>query len=159
MMRDSRSRCIPGLVALTLAAAICGCNNQHERVAQPPNSREMTPVARLPAEFYGPWIFQGSSGGVDGQGNTAYRVEKIVIRDPNIIEEHRPGGTVTQDTFTPGRGRSIFSTDDVWQMQRKRASMIEVLALGTNGVLTISENAYDGFSYSFKRVESPQKRP
>ena len=115
----------------------------------------MIPVDKLPAEFYGVWTFQGSGGGMDGQGNAAYRVEKIVIRDASIIEEHRPGGTVAQETSTPGRGKSIFSTEDVWQKRRKKSSMIEVLTLTSNGDLTVSENVYDGFSFSFKRVEPP----
>ena len=51
---------------------------------------------------------------MDGQSSAAYGVEKIVIHDGNIIEEHRPGATVTRNTFTPGRGKSIFSTEDVW---------------------------------------------
>ena len=37
-------------------------------------------------------------------------------------------------------------------MRRKKSSMIEVLTLTTNGGLTISENVYDGFPYSFKGV-------
>jgi hypothetical protein len=143
------------LVALLTGVAMTGCNREGEGPASGPGSGPMTPANKLPAEFYGVWRFQGSSGGMDGQGNAAYRIEKLVIRDNNIIEEHRPGGTVTLDTFTPSHGKSIFSTEDVWQMRRKKSIMIEVLTLTTNGDLTISENVYDGFSYSFKKAEPP----
>jgi hypothetical protein len=112
----------------------------------------MTPVAALPAELCGVWTFQGSSGGMDGHGNAGYRVAKIVIGNNNRIEEHHAGGTVTRDTFTPGRGKSIFSTAEVWMMRRQHSAFVEVLTLTTNQDLTISENVYDGFSYSFKRA-------
>jgi hypothetical protein len=89
---------------------------------------------------------------MNGHGNAAYRLEKIVIRDGNIIEEYHLGGTVTRDTFTPSHAKSIFSTEDVWQIRRGKSAMVEVLTLATNGDLTISENVYDGFSYSFNKA-------
>jgi hypothetical protein len=141
------------LVSLVLAAGLTGCKENAR--PQPPdaNSKEMKPVGKLPAEFYGTWKFQGSSGGMDGQGNANYRLEKIVLRAPNTLEEHHAGGTVTRGTFTVGRGKSIFSGGDAWLMQRPNSSMIQVLTLSTNRQLTISENVYDGYSYSFKKVE------
>ena len=144
------------LVALVTGAAVTSCNREGEGPG--PGSGAMVPADKLPAEFYGAWRFQGASGGMDGQGNAGYRVEKIVIGDGNTLEEHRPGGVVTRDTFTPGRGKSIFSTEDVWQIRRKKNPMIEVLTLTTNGDLTMSENVYDGFSYSFKKADPPLRR-
>jgi hypothetical protein len=153
IMKQSWRAWMTVLVALTIGASTTSCNREAEKPGSGPNSRATTPVDKLPQEFYGVWAFRGSSGGMNGQGNAAYRLEKIVIRDDNVIEEHRPGGTVTRSTFTPCRGKSIFSTEDVWQLQRLKSPMIEVLTLTTNGELTISENVYDGFSYTFKRAE------
>lgn len=152
MMQCNGQRWLTVLVAFLVATAVTGCKREGAPSAPGPGSGEMTAVGKLPAEFYGVWVFVDSSGGIDGQGNRGYGVEKIVIREGNIIEEHRTGGKVTRDTFSPGRGKSIFSTGEVWNIRRKNNPMIEVVSLATNGVLTISENVYDGFSYSFKRL-------
>lgn len=143
------------LIVSLAAIVMTSCREEGERPGPPTSTGPSSLVDKLPAEFYGVWQFESSSGGFNGRGNASYGVEKIVIAEGNVIEEYRPGGTRTRDTFIPSRGKSIFSTDDVWRIQRKKSSMVEVVTLSTNGRLGISENVYDGFSYSFRRVEPP----
>lgn len=153
MNRPVRLGWMTVLIVSLAALVMTSCRKEGERPGSP-TSTETTPVAdKLPAEFYGVWQFEGSSGGFSGRGNASYDVEKIVIAENNVIEEYRPGGTRTRDSFIPSRGKSIFSTNDVWRIQRKKSSMVEVLTLSTNGRLSISENVYDGFSYSYKKAE------
>lgn len=137
------------LLALVLGAGLAGCERDSATPKREPGEQKV--IERLPAEFYGTWKFARSSGGIDGRGNPGYAVETLVLREPNLLEEHRAGGAaVHRTTFTAGRGKSIFSTPEVWQIRRGNSPMIEVVTLSTNRELTLSENVYDGFSYTFK---------
>lgn len=114
--------------------------------APPPSA----PDASLPAEYLGRWTLAGTSGGIDGREIPADG-SWIVITADNTLERYSADGRLAAtEAFTPARGRSIFSGSDAWILGGGVATE-RVIALHPEGVLTISDNAYDGFGSHYTR--------
>ncbi len=110
----------------------------------------------LPEEFRGRWYYTGSSGGIAGDGAGDAATGYIVIKADNTIDHHKEDGTrVSTSTFTPSRGKTIYTSDDQWLMTPAGGSALdvpEVIRVSADGkTLTIADNAYDGFTKSYVR--------
>jgi hypothetical protein len=137
-LRASWKALLAGLVMLALVAS---CN-------PPPPS---APGASLPAEFLGRWTLAGTSGGIDGREIPADG-SWIVITADNTLERYSADGRLAAtEAFTPARGRSIFSGSDAWILGGGVAAE-RVIAVHPEGVLTISDNVYDGFGSHYTRA-------
>jgi len=132
-MRWTRPRALPLATLLVLVCVSC------------------TTRAALPEEYLGRWYSTGSSGGIAGTGTGEARGEWIVVTADNLIERYAPDGRlIGSDSFSLSRGRSIFSTDESWILDAS-SPLPRVVSLQSDGNLVISENVYDGFSYSYSR--------
>jgi hypothetical protein len=154
------------LFYLSVALVPVSCNRDEPKVEQPNDEAEMLkhcgfkPADRLPPAFYGEWKFLESSGGISGRGDSGYSIDRIVITEGNVIEAYRSGKRISATPFKPGLGKSIFSTEDVWLLSRGQGAFLQAVEI-RNGILTISDNVYDGFSYSYAKVadaKSDQKK-
>lgn len=125
-----------GVAAVALVAASC--------------SGERSPA--LPEEFLGQWYYTGSSGGLTGRGLGDAASGYIVIRADGALERHEEGGTLADTTrFTAGRGKTIFSEDDLWILEAE-GEPSQVVRLSADGrTLTLAENVYDGWSRAYAR--------
>jgi hypothetical protein len=109
------------------------------------------PANRLPDEFHGRWYFGETSGGIAGQRTAVADGSWIVITPQNTIEHYSAEGRLTStETFEPSRGRSIFSASEGWILGGG-AAIERVIAVHADGVLSISENVYDGFGSTYTR--------
>ena len=111
----------------------------------------------LPAEFYGAWKFEGSSGGFSGRGDDGYKIDRIVITRSNVIESYKGNSLVYSVPFTVGKGRSIYSGKEELFIKLEMSDMPQVVSLHERDTLTFSDNVYDGFSYSYKRIDKTEK--
>lgn len=109
------------------------------------------PEGGLPVEYLGRWDFGGTSGGIEGREIAAADGSWILITPRNTIEYHSADGrSDSTETFEPTRGRSIFSESEAWIL--RGPDVIErVIQVHPDGVLTISENVYDGFGSTYTR--------
>ena len=140
-LATSKAGVFAAWAALCAALLFAAC-----REASPPST------AGLPAEYLGRWYFDGKSGGIEGREVASADGSWIVITPDNAIEHHSPEGDLeASETFEPVRGPSIFSENDQWILARPDA-IERVLQLHPEGVLTISENVYDGFSSRYTRT-------
>ena len=108
----------------------------------------------LPDSCYGEWELLGSSGGITGSGDPgqeATRSRLVVSRD-NTMVWHSADGEILTRRFAVRRGRSIFSSADRWLVVFEDGSAECVVEVGTDGRLLLSENVYDGFSFSYRAV-------
>ena len=107
--------------------------------------------AVLPPELLGRWTFDGTSGGIEGRELAAADGSWIAITERNTIERHAADGRLeSTEAFEPSRGRSIFGSDD-WIL-RGEDQTERVIRLHPGDVLTLSDNAYDGFSSRYTRA-------
>jgi hypothetical protein len=128
------------VVVLLMLALVTGCD------APPPSA----PGASLPAEYLGRWTLAGTSGGIDGREIPADG-SWIVITADNTLERYSADGRrAATEAFTPARGRSIFSGSDAWILGGG-VEVERVIAVHPEGVLTISDNVYDGFGSHYTR--------
>ena len=113
------------------------------------------PIQTLPDVFHGTWELLGTSGGLDGEGVPAPEGERsrIVLGPENVIERHGPDGEVTRDPFTVRRGKSIFSRDEQWLLRFAEGVPDLVVEIYPDGTLGMSENVYDGYGSSFRRID------
>ena len=108
--------------------------------------------AGLPEEFLGRWFFAGSSGGISGEGAGGEAGASIVITEENRIDRYAADATlVTTESFMPSRGKSIYGPEEVWLLDAS-SEVPRVITLDPDGVLSISDNVYDGFSTTYRRT-------
>lgn len=132
------------LVASVVAASLLS-------VACRDASPSSVPKNGLPAEYLGRWYFDGRSGGIEGREVAAADGSWIQVTPLNTIEYYSPDGRLgSTEAFEPTRGRSIFSESDVWILGAPD-SIERVIQVHPEGVLTISENVYDGFGSNYTR--------
>jgi hypothetical protein len=137
---------------LFLIALIClpACS---EDAAPPRDDVKPEPVLTLPEEFLGEWEATGTSGGLDGKGipvPEGSTPARVVITAENTIERRGPDGKVVTQRFTVRKGKTIFSAEDLWAI--RVGDMEQVIQIGPDGSLGMSENVYDGYSTSYRRV-------
>jgi hypothetical protein len=109
----------------------------------------------LPEAYYGTWELAGTSGGLDGMGVPLPEGprDRVVLTRENIWKQRGPDGSVARP-FTVRKGKTIFSADDQWMVVWGSGRGELVLQLAADEQLTVSENVYDGFSSSYRRVAS-----
>lgn len=105
----------------------------------------------LPDEYLGRWYFTGSSGGIDGDGTGEPATGWIVIKADNEIERYAADGSLaTKESFQVGRIRSIYTGEDAWGLVGT-GGLDRVIEVYGDGTLAISDNAYDGYSFGYRR--------
>ena len=104
----------------------------------------------LPAEYLGRWYFQSTSGGIEGREVAVADGSWIVITDAAIERYSADGRLESTEALDLTRGRSIFSGKEAWLLQGPDSNE-RVLEVHSQGVLTISDNAYDGFGSRYTR--------
>ena len=110
----------------------------------------------LPDACYGEWEVAGSSGGIAGDGDPGVAASKIrmVLTRDHVMETRRPDGSVTKRTFAIREGDTIFSSEPGFLLTLENSSMDLAVSVTPDGSgLSLSENVYDGFSTSYRRVE------
>jgi hypothetical protein len=107
---------------------------------------------RLPDEFYGKWRLSGSSGGIGGGGDAVPDDLTIEIRREGVMNVYRSGSLESSVRLNVSRGRSIYSGKEAWLIEQGQGAMPQVVQINAGGTLSIADNAYDGFSYFYKRV-------
>lgn len=114
----------------------------------PPRS---APAGGLPAEYLGRWSFGGTSGGIEGREVAVADGSWIVITAENTLERYSADGRLAStERFEPKRGPSIFSGSDAWILGGSDG-IERVIQVHAEGVLTISDNVYDGFGSTYTR--------
>ncbi len=128
-------RLVRGLAVVVLCASGCSDSN-----------------LSLPAGFLGQWYETESGGGLTGEGTGAVASGYIVIQPGGSIDHHAEDGTLVRTTrFALSRGRTIFSTEDLWILD-PADGVPEVIQLSADGgTLSLSENVYDGFGRTYAR--------
>jgi hypothetical protein len=120
-----------------------------------PGCAQDEPVVSLPDEYLGQWYYLGSSGGIAGTGRGDDPTGWMEIRSNNTIARFDDEGVqLGVDTFTLTRGPSIFSTDEVWLLHAP-GRLEQAARLHDEDRLTLSDNAYDGFHFSYARSRPP----
>ena len=106
----------------------------------------------LPAALLGKWYYQGSSGGITGDGMGDKAEGFIVIHANNTIDHHNEDGALVGNVaFTVRRGPTIYSQEDQWIVETERG-LAEVLRVSEDGqTMSFSENVYDGIGRSYSR--------
>lgn len=141
------------LLALSVALAVAtivfvALPISPERAAQAPG----LPMNRLPDEFHGRWYFGGTSGGIAGEQTVFADGSWIVITPGNTIERYSAEGRLTStEHVEPTRGRSIFTGAEGWILGGGTA-IDRVIEVRPDGILTISDNVYDGFGSTYTRA-------
>lgn len=106
----------------------------------------------LPDEVLGRWYFLGSSGGIDGGRGNDEATGYIVLHDGRM-DVHDEGGALTrQDRFSPSRGKTIFSDDDLWILTFERGEARVVLVSPDGQTMSLAPNAYDGIGQNYARA-------
>ncbi len=106
----------------------------------------------LPEEYRGRWEYLGSSGGITGQGMGDPATGSIVITADNTIERRSEDGSLESTTdFELGRGTSIFGPEEVWILSTS-SGLDQVIRLHEGDTLTLSDNVYDGFQFTYART-------
>jgi hypothetical protein len=123
---------------LCVAAAIGACGSG------PSNS--------LPEELLGQWYFLGSSGGIDGDRGNDEATGYIVLYEGRM-DVHDDGGTLTrQETFSPSRGKTIYSGEDLWILNFEQGEAHVVLVSPDGQTMSLSPNVYDSIGQDYSRT-------
>lgn len=131
----ARPRSLAFLIVGLLAVGTSGCGSS----------------SSLPDDYLGQWYYQGSSGGLSGDGAGDPATGYIVITQRNTLEHYSEEGTLTAiEPFDLERGRTIFSADPQWVL-RSANSLERVIQFHEDGTLSISDNVYDGYHMGYAR--------
>jgi hypothetical protein len=104
----------------------------------------------LPDEYLGQWYYTGSSGGIAGDGMGDEPSGWIVINADNTIDRFDDDGTLLgTDAFEPSLGTSIYSGEDAWILERSGGPPQVIMS--SEGLMSLSDNVYDGFSLGYAR--------
>jgi hypothetical protein len=110
------------------------------------------PSNSLPEEVLGQWYFLGSSGGIDGDRGNDEATGYIVLHEGRM-DVHGEGGALTrQDTFSPSRGKTISSDEDLWILNFERGEAHVVLVSPDGQTMSLSPNAYDSIGQDYSRT-------
>lgn len=110
------------------------------------------PSSSLPAELLGQWYFLGSSGGIDGDRGNDEATGYIVLHEGRM-DVHSEGGVLTrQETFSPLRGKTIYSDEDLWILNFERGEALVVLVSPDGQTMSLSPNAYDNIGQDYSRT-------
>jgi hypothetical protein len=106
----------------------------------------------LPEEVLGRWYFLGSSGGVDGDRGTDEAAGYIVLHKSRM-DVHDEGGALTrQENFSPARGKTIYSVEDLWILNFERGEAHVVLVSPDGQTMSLAPNAYDSIGQNYART-------
>ncbi len=137
---------IQGLLSVILGTA--------EELTPAPELEDDAPLT-LPAAFLGTWESTGTSGGLDGTSlprKERRGRERIVIGAANTLLRQGPPVTRSIQPFTVRKGKTIFSSEPQWMILLQPGDQEFVLQLGPDDTLSMSENVYDGYGTSYRRV-------
>jgi hypothetical protein len=110
------------------------------------------PSNLLPEEVLGQWYFLGSSGGIDGDRGTDEAAGYIVLHEGRM-DVHGEGGALTrQETFSPSRGKTIYSDEALWILNFERGEAHVVLLSPDGQTMSLSPNAYDSIGQDYSRT-------
>jgi hypothetical protein len=110
------------------------------------------PSNSLPEEVLGQWYFLGSSGGIDGDRGNDEATGYIVLHEGRM-DVHSEGGAVTrQEPFSPSRGKTIYSAEDLWILNFERGEAHVVLVSPDGQTMSLSPNAYDSIAQDYSRT-------
>jgi hypothetical protein len=110
------------------------------------------PSNSLPEEVLGQWYFLGSSGGIDGDRGNDDASGYIVLHEGRM-DVHVDGGALTrQETFSPSRGKTIYSDEDLWILNFERREARVVLVSPDGQTMSLSPNAYDSIGQDYSRT-------
>jgi hypothetical protein len=111
-----------------------------------------SPSNSLPDEVLGQWYFLGSSGGIDGDRGSDDATGYIVLHEGRM-DVHVDGGDLArQETFSPSRGKTIYSDDDLWILNFERGEALVVLVSPDGQTMSLSPNAYDSIGQDYSRT-------
>jgi hypothetical protein len=129
------------MTCLLAALALQGCSDEGSGAEN-----------RLPKGFCGKWKLLGSSGGIAGGGDSVPDDVTIELRREGVMNVYRSGRLESSVRLNVSRGRSIYSGKDAWLIEQGQGGMPQVIQINAEGILSISDNVYDGFSYSYSKA-------
>ena len=109
----------------------------------------------LPEWCYGTWELSGHGGGLSGEGDLSLLGKSIrmtLTRDRRLVMT-RPGAPDRSGTFSVREGPTIFSEEPMLFLVCEELGMEQVIQREGEDGLLLSENHYDGFQTSYRRVE------
>jgi hypothetical protein len=103
-----------------------------------------------PDWLYGTWTFSGSSGGITGEGipETESSSHQIVFTENHVAEIYQAGNLVRTRTFSVGSGDTIFGLRHIIEFDDGEVVVIELV---DDDTLSLSQDEYDGFSFTYLR--------
>jgi hypothetical protein len=110
------------------------------------------PSNSLPEEVLGQWYVLGSSGGIDGDRGTDEATGYIVLHESRMDVHDEGGALARQETFSPSRGKTIYSDEDLWILNFERAEAHVVLVSPDGQTMSLSPNAYDSIGQDYSRT-------
>jgi hypothetical protein len=110
------------------------------------------PSDSLPGEILGPWYFLGSSGGIDGDRGIDEATGYIVLHEERMDVHDEGGALLRRETFSPSRGKTIFSDEDLWILTFEGGEARVVLVSPDGQTMSLSQNAYDSIGEDYSRT-------
>ena len=131
-----------------LLTALAACGGEEGRTKGDGASPRM-----LPDAFYGTWEHTGTSGGLDGKEIPLHEGAQatITITRDNQLVFRSADGSQNAHAFTVDKGKTIYSSEPQWMVLSESGDPL-VLRIAKDGTLTTSDNAYDGYSSTYRRV-------
>lgn len=108
--------------------------------------------ASLPGEVLGQWYFLGSSGGIDGERGVDEATGYIVLHEGRMDVHDEGGALVRRETFSPSRGKTVYSEEDLWILNFEGGEARVVLLSPDGQTMSLSPNAYDGIGQEYSRA-------
>lgn len=110
------------------------------------------PSSSLPGEVLGQWYFVGSSGGIDGDRGNDEATGYIVLHEGSMDVHDEGGALVRRETFSPARGKTIYSDEDLWILSFEGGEARVVLVSPDGQTMSLSPNAYDSIGQDYSRT-------
>ena len=126
------------LVTLCMTAILGACGSRPSDV--------------LPADMLGQWYFLGSSGGIDGERGTDEATGYIVLHEVRMDVHAEDGELLRTEVFSPSRGKTIYSDEDLWTLNFAGGEARVVLVSPDGQSMSLSPNAYDGIGQDYSRT-------
>jgi hypothetical protein len=106
----------------------------------------------LPEAVLGQWYFLGSSGGIDGERGADEATGYIVLHEGRIDVHDEGGALARQETFSPSRGKTIYSDEDLWILNFDEGEAHVVVVSPDGQTMSLSPNAYDSIGRNYSRT-------